>query len=1276
MARVAGTEMDDRLAQIRRDVVGADASFDGPFGRKAMLYADWTASGRALVSVEDYVRDEVLPLYANTHTTTSTCGLQSTCFRQEARQLIAQACNARVGYSDKHADVVVFAGSGSTAAINKLCLVLGMHLPPAPGAPREAQPVVLVGPHEHHSNLLPWRESSALVVQIPEDPETGSICLKALRRALTKYRAHGLVAGSFSAASNVTGAMADVDAVTETLHRHGALAFWDYAAAAPYVPIDMNPVRFQEDGSVNPHVYKDAVFVSPHKLPGGPGAPGVLVAKRALFANEVPSEPGGGTVFFVTEKDQRYLSARHEREEGGTQDIVGSVRAGLAFQTKARVGAATIARAERSLRETVYASLTANANVAVLGLGSEGYYGTFPEKTHTRRLDKGLPIVSFLIRAPADSFGKSRFLHHSFVCAVLNDVFGVQARGGCACAGPYALSLLGLDPAGAAALETLLLDQSEVMRPGFSRLSLPYFASPAEIAYALAAVHAVANHGWRLLTLYRLDAKTGEWRHTSRARSFPERKWLAHMRAWGEPPASGDAFEKASREPLDAAREAAREATLKTQLAEGLALLERCGQTAGADKGTRGHLRVPAIDALEMSSEREMLTSGTRDEEEPESARLSYDESSSAEAKAIATGSVAKSISRITKKKAVVVDAETADALRWFVFPSEGAALLRKALPLSIPREVPGAGSYLPLSVVPEHGRVAGVIRPAGYDDARGAANASADAWPRGLERIAKTLASTRDGSADGDAGGVSCDVSFRAVSSKYPLRVTAASGGVNALGGLAAARRGEPAPAPIAPVADEQKRENTFFPDDETMTVHEPTVDVTVAQTSNDLDQRPHSPPRDAPETPASPPDPETTNNAASANSSASLAGAKGFASPPAKLMRSVSKAVSEWQMIVPGDRVMLGLSGGKDSLAMLHVLKALQRRYPPGTFELACCTIDPGTEAFNPRPLIQYCASLGVEYHYMEERIMDMASEHMSGDSICAFCARMKRGALYSCMREHGYNKLVLAQHLDDVVESFLMSTMHNGLIRTMKAAYVVDEGDLTVIRPGIYCRERQLRDFSYAAGLPVINENCPACFEAPKERHHIKKLLAREEGVFPSLYPCLRRALTPLLDPAATDLLAAIRRAVERQSKVGRQALAQKRAAAREKKAGVPSRAGGVPDEPLQDRARVDGGGDDTDETKERSRATTATALRDCTETELLAELVARRARGRLGKEDPSVLKRAELGDGAITPPRPRTPSTDLGDAEMRADIAELNAFCTADGCTRFPAEDDDE
>ena len=333
------------LLSLRRGVVGHGAHFEGPFGRKTMLYADWTASGRALKPIEDYMQHEVLPMYANTHTTTSSCGLQSTCFRQEARQVIAQACNARVGYSDKHADVVVFAGNGSTGAINKLTLILGMHLPLPKNAPPTAQPVVILGPHEHHSNILPWRESSAKVIEIPESKD-GGIDRAALRTALRDHASHSLVIGSFSAASNVTGVVADVDGITEELHQAGALAFWDYAAAAPYLNIDMNPVKFLPDGSLNPYVYKDAIFISPHKLPGGPGTPGILVAKRSLFVNDVPAEPGGGTVFFVTGSDQRYLSNRHEREEGGTQDIVGSIRAGLAFQVKQRVGESVIAAAE------------------------------------------------------------------------------------------------------------------------------------------------------------------------------------------------------------------------------------------------------------------------------------------------------------------------------------------------------------------------------------------------------------------------------------------------------------------------------------------------------------------------------------------------------------------------------------------------------------------------------------------------------------------------------------------------------------------------------------------------------------------------------------------------------------------------------------------------------------------------------------------------------------------------------------------------------------------
>jgi hypothetical protein len=781
----------------------------------------------------------------------------------------------------------------------------------------------------------------------------------------------------------------------------------------------MNPVRFLQDGSVNPFVYKDAVFISPHKLPGGPGAPGVLVAKRVLFANSVPSEPGGGTVFFVTGGDQRYLSNRHEREEGGTQDIVGSIRAGLAFQTKTYVGQKTIEHAERKLCNKVYASLNANHNIAVLGP-----QGHMKSDDDTNNTNGRLPICSFLVRAPAcEPGGPSRWLHHSFVCAVLNDVFGLQVRGGCACAGPYALSLLGLDLKAQAVLEHMLIDQSEVMRPGFTRVSLPYFASDAEVAYTMNAIHAVANHGWRLLTLYRLDVKTGEWRHKSRLRSFPERKWLAHMKLGGESVADAETEKETSLrfEPVSAASEAAREVRLDKQFADGLALLEQCGQVvssaSGKQKDGKQQLRVPAIHELELSNEQEMLSSGTRDEDELGEGRLAYDEAGGESG----TGTESKKTTD-TQKSGLRITAKTANDARWFVFPSEGASLLRRCL-------VESTQQGLPLTVLPTPGRVGGVIRPVGFDERKGVADPNAPSPATGLESISFAFSEIET-----ETENVS---SFRTVSSKYPLRVTASKFEGVATGGLA--QQGSD-PKELLEKNINEKTTN---------------VEVTSAVASTDLKvasdlvaefveahiggdvSEPVSEPA------FSEPPSDSRNSEDHDTNELDLSRHARFATPPAKLMRVIGKAVSEWQMIQPGDRVMLGLSGGKDSLAMLHILHALQRRYPPGTFHLAACTIDPGTEAFNPRPLIKYCEKLGVEYYYQEEHIMAMAETHMAGDSICAFCARMKRGALYSTMRRHGYNKLVLAQHLDDVVESFLMSTMHNGLIRTMKAAYVVDEG-----------------------------------------------------------------------------------------------------------------------------------------------------------------------------------------------------------------------------------------
>jgi len=245
----------------------------------------------------------------------------------------------------------------------------------------------------------------------------------------------------------------------------------------------------------------------------------------------------------------------------------------------------------------------------------------------------------------------------------------------------------------------------------------------------------------------------------------------------------------------------------------------------------------------------------------------------------------------------------------------------------------------------------------------------------------------------------------------------------------------------------------------------------------------------------------------------------------PPPKMMRYIYQAVFQWNMLEEGDRLLLGLSGGKDSLSLLHCLLELQRKLPTN-FEIEVCTIDPMTPSFDPSPLIPYVESLGLKYHYIKDDIVARASSSGKDNnvvsSLCAFCARMKRGNLYTCARRNNCNKLVLAQHLDDCAESFLMSVMHNGFLRTMKANYQINAGDLSVIRPMVYCREALMTDFAKASNLPVINENCPACFEEPKERARIKKLLAREETLFPNLHDNIRRSLIPLMHDDATAIL----------------------------------------------------------------------------------------------------------------------------------------------------------
>jgi selenocysteine lyase/cysteine desulfurase len=484
------------LERIRAGVIGDDEVIDGPFGPRRITYADYTASGRSLDFIEDAIREQVLPRYANTHTESSGTGLQTTRLREDARQLIRDAVGAR----DDH--LVIFCGSGATGAVNKLIGILELRLPDGPARrwrlaeriPDGERPVVFVGPFEHHSNELPWRESIAHVVEIDTDSD-GHIDQAQLAAELVRYADRSLLIGSFSAASNVTGILSDTSGIAALLHRHGALSFWDFAAAAPYVPIRIGESAPGADDG------KDAVFLSPHKFVGGPQTPGVLVVSRDLVRNRVPTVPGGGTVMFVDSTEHHYLADPVAREEGGTPAIVESIRAGLVFALKQAVGTDLIrAREERFWRHAL-ARWAGNPNLEVLG-------------SHDA---PRLPIVSFRVRHG------SLYLHHNFVVAVLNDLFGIQCRGGCSCAGPYGHRLLAIDHDRSHAFLDEMSHGCDGIKPGWARLNFNYFISDLVCDYLIDAVDLVARYGYRLLPDYRFDPYSGLWHHRRAAPEPPLR---------------------------------------------------------------------------------------------------------------------------------------------------------------------------------------------------------------------------------------------------------------------------------------------------------------------------------------------------------------------------------------------------------------------------------------------------------------------------------------------------------------------------------------------------------------------------------------------------------------------------------------------------------------------------------------------------------------------------------------------------------------------------------
>ena len=974
---------EEKLASLRAGIVGAYKLFKTPFNSsmKPIVYADWTASARCVRQIEDYIQHQVVPFYGNTHTTTSITGHQSTCFRHESRQIIAEAVNAKISGRAAE-DVVIFTGNGTTSAVDKLVQALGMNSGfPDDVDPKLNRPVIFTTAYEHHSNLLPWRESCAEVVTIKYSPDTG-VCLEDLAAKLIVHADRQVKISAMSAASNVTGIITDVDSVCILMHQSGGLAFFDYATAAPYVQMDMNPLH--STGMA----YKDAIYFSGHKFLGGPGSPGVLITKRNVLPenNSLPSVAGGGTVFYVTEDHHRYLSNREEREEGGTPNVLGDVRIGLVMALKQSFDSSWIEQEEFRISKQIENRILECPELVLLGRSSTGN-------------GQHLPIFSFLVR-----YG-DYYLHHNFVCALLNDLFGVQARGGCQCAGPFSQQLLGLSKEANTRLETALLEKNEVLRPGFSRLSIPFWVSSIEIDYIVDALFFVAKHGFEFLPLYKFNHRTGEWAHSTRISRFPERKWLSHFNINDE----------------------------------------------------NGPEDVDTTNEKSMQTEEELSRVFQKLKQE---AQMELE------------------LVQKTKKKNTKVDQDfkllvSEKALRWFATASDSSVS-------------DNSGTLHPIQPDPlfyEH-------QNSTDDD-----HQVEDSTP------ISTYAQQRDSKLRQSTGG-----------GRLLPRYLQMFGLQSEIG------------AKITP----KLSTNGKIMDSESKKIdkkQESAGNETKQEIKSDTCENGLCPPRNANQ---QPPVMKTMNLETVSNNELKRLNV------PKKILKTVGQCIKDWDMIKEGDCLLLGLSGGKDSLTLLHVLLALQAKAPI-KFSIACATIDPQTASYDPRPLIPYMKALGVEYHYISKPIIEMASTKLRGDSLCAFCARMKRGLLYSCCRENGYNKLVLGQHLDDLAESFLMSTLHNGQLRTMKANYLNDDGDIGVIRPLAYTREIQCRDFAREMRMPIVNENCPACFEQPKERARYKELLKQEEAMVNGLFGNFKNALMPLMDNSTYDTMKQVYQNVNDRSKI---------------------------------------------------------------------------------------------------------------------------------------------
>ncbi len=469
--------MSNSFASYAQGVVGHDLHITTAYGRKRVIYADWTASGRAYRPLEERLLRDVLPYMANTHTETSYTGQLMTQAYAQARAVLKRHVHANDG------DALIGTGTGCTGAINKLQRILGLRLPSnfigQASVAANARPLVLVTHMEHHSNHTTWLECEVDVEVIPVTPQ-GLVDIDAIPAILARYADRPIKIASVSACSNVTGIAAPYHRIAAMMHAVGGWCFVDFACSAPYVAIDMHPA--------DPAQALDAIFFSPHKFLGGPGTCGILVFNQKLYGAEVPDQPGGGTVAWTNPWGGRqYYDDVETREDGGTPGVLQLIRAAMAVQLKEAMGIERIAEREHQIVDQVFERLADSPRVKILA------------GQHRDRL----PVFSFYLPG----------LHYNLVVRLLNDRFGIQSRGGCSCAGTYGHYLLNVDATQSHRI-TDLIDAGDLSdKPGWVRVSFHAIMSDEEVAAVCDAIVQVAEHGDEWARDYRQRPGENDFEH-------------------------------------------------------------------------------------------------------------------------------------------------------------------------------------------------------------------------------------------------------------------------------------------------------------------------------------------------------------------------------------------------------------------------------------------------------------------------------------------------------------------------------------------------------------------------------------------------------------------------------------------------------------------------------------------------------------------------------------------------------------------------------------------